>query len=127
MNTRYGWGGVARTSRDHPQEPHYGDEVEGPSQVQDEVSGGELGGLQSGPRSTRRCDVVVVLGSDRCLDAPPERPAGRVVCDRSRPARASISCSTARVCPSSGQVSGPPRNTVAAAGGSSTLASISQT
>ena len=47
---------------------------------------------------------------------------------RSRPARASISCSTARVCPSSGQVSGRPRNTVAAAGvagGSSTLASIS--
>ena len=45
------------------------------------------------------------------------------------PARASISCSTARVCPSSGQVSGRPRNTVAAAGvagGSSTLASISQ-
>ncbi len=46
-----------------------------------------------------------------------------------RPARASISCSTARVCPSSGQVSGRPRNTVAAAGvagGSSTVASISQ-
>ena len=33
MNTRYGWGGVARTSRDPPQEPHYGDEVEGSSQV----------------------------------------------------------------------------------------------
>ena len=52
------------------------------------------------------------------------------VCDRrSRPTRASISCSTARGCPSSGQVSGRPRNTVAAAGvadGSSTLASISQ-
>ena len=28
-----GWGGVARTSRDPPQEPHYGDEVEGSSQV----------------------------------------------------------------------------------------------
>ena len=51
------------------------------------------------------------------------------VCDWSRPARASISCSTARVCPSLGKVSGPPRNTVAAAdvaGGNSTLASISQ-
>ena len=51
-----------------------------------------------------------------------------VVCDRSRPARASISCSTARLCPSSGQVSGLPRNTVAAAGvggENSTLASIS--
>ena len=50
------------------------------------------------------------------------------VCDRSRPARASISCSTARGCPSSEPVSGPPRNTVAAAdvaGGSSTLVSIS--
>ena len=47
----------------------------------------------------------------------------------SRPTRASISCSTARGCPSSGQVSGRPRNTVAAAGvagGSSTVASISQ-
>ncbi len=33
MNTRCGWGGVARTSRDPPQEPHYGDEVEGLSQV----------------------------------------------------------------------------------------------
>ena len=33
MNTRYGWGGVARTSLDPPQEPHYGDEVEGSSQV----------------------------------------------------------------------------------------------
>ena len=47
---------------------------------------------------------------------------------RSRPARASISCSTARVCPSLGKVSGRPRNTVAAvgvAGGRSTLASIS--
>ena len=41
---------------------------------------------------------------------------------RSRPAKASISCSTARVCPSSEQVSGLLRNTVAAAdaaGGSS--------
>ena len=54
---------------------------------------------------------------------------GSVVCNWSRPARASISCSTARGCPSSGQVSGRPRNTVAAAGvagGSSTVASISQ-
>ena len=33
MNTRCGWGGVARPSRDPPQEPHYGDEVEGSSQV----------------------------------------------------------------------------------------------
>ena len=36
----------------------------------------ELAGLQSGPRSPRRCDGVGVLGSDRCLDGPPERPAG---------------------------------------------------
>ena len=43
--------------------------------------------------------------------------------------RASISCLTARVSPSSGQVSGWPRHMVAAAdvaGGSSTVASISQ-
>ena len=33
MNTRCGWGGVARTSRDPPQEPHYKDEVEGPSHI----------------------------------------------------------------------------------------------
>ena len=43
--------------------------------------------------------------------------------------RASISCLTARVCPSSGQGSGRPRHTVVAAGvagGRSTVASISQ-
>ena len=33
MNTRCEWGGVARTSRDPPQEPHYRDAVEGPSHV----------------------------------------------------------------------------------------------
>ena len=33
MNTRCGWGGVARTSLDPPQEPHYGDAVEGSSHV----------------------------------------------------------------------------------------------
>ena len=30
-----GWGGLARTSRDAPQEPHYGDAVEGSSHAQD--------------------------------------------------------------------------------------------
>ena len=76
MKTLRGWGGLACTSRDPPQEPHYRDEVEGPSHVQDEISRGELAGLQPGPRSPRRCDVVVVLGSDHCLDASPKRPAG---------------------------------------------------
>ena len=33
MNTLWGWGGLARTSRDPQQEPHYRDEVEGPSHV----------------------------------------------------------------------------------------------
>ena len=33
MNTRCEWGGVTRTSLDPPQEPHYRDEVEGPSHV----------------------------------------------------------------------------------------------
>ena len=33
MNTRCEWGGVARTSRDPPQEPHYRDAVEGSSHV----------------------------------------------------------------------------------------------
>ena len=74
MKTLRGWGGVACTSRDPPQEPHYRDEVEGPSHVQDEISRGELAGLQPGPRSPRRCDGVVVLGSDHCLDA---RRSGR--------------------------------------------------
>ena len=67
-----GWGGVARTSLDPPQEPHYRDEVEGPSQVQDEVPRCELAGLQPSPRPTRRCDGVVDIGGDRCLDGPPE-------------------------------------------------------
>ena len=51
------------------------------------------------------------------------------VCGRSRPASAFISCVTVRGCPSSGQGSGRPRHTVVAtgvAGGSSTVASISQ-
>ena len=29
MNTPWGWGGLARTSRDPPQEPHYRDERAG--------------------------------------------------------------------------------------------------
>ena len=33
MKTRCGWGGLGRTVRDPPQEPHYGDEVEGSSHV----------------------------------------------------------------------------------------------
>ena len=33
MNTLCRWGGVARTSRDPPQESHYGNEVEGSSHV----------------------------------------------------------------------------------------------
>ena len=33
MNTLWGWGGLARTSRDTPQEPHYRNAVEGPSHV----------------------------------------------------------------------------------------------
>ena len=77
MKTLRGWGGLARTSRDPPQEPHYRDAVEGPSHIQDERSRGELAGLQPGPRSTWRCDGVGVLGGDRRLDTPPERPAGR--------------------------------------------------
>ena len=56
---------MARTSRDPPQEPHYGDEVEGSSPVYDAVSGGERGGLQSGPRSTRRCDGVGIRKNPR--------------------------------------------------------------
>ena len=75
MKTLCRWGGLARASGDAPQESHYRDEVEGPSPVQDELPRCELAGLQPGPRSPRRCDGVVVLGSDRCLDTPPERPA----------------------------------------------------
>ena len=53
MKTLCGWGGLACTSRDPPQESHYRDEVEGSSHVQDEISRGELAGLQPGPRSPR--------------------------------------------------------------------------
>ena len=42
MKTVRGWGGVARTSRDPPQEPHDRDDVEGSSRVYDEVPRGEL-------------------------------------------------------------------------------------
>ena len=42
MKTLCRWGGVARISRDPPQEPHYRDEVEGSSHVQDEVPRCEL-------------------------------------------------------------------------------------
>ena len=74
MKTLRGWGGVARTSLDAPQEPHSREEVEGPSHVEDEVPRGELAGLEPSPRSPRRCDGGVVLGSDGCLDA---RRSGR--------------------------------------------------
>ena len=53
MKNHCGWGGVARTFRDPPQEPHYRDAVEGPSHVQDEVPRCELAGLQPGPRLPR--------------------------------------------------------------------------
>ena len=63
MKTLCRWGGLARASGDPPQEPHDGDAVEGPSDVYDEAPRGELGGLHPSPRSTRRCEGVVVLGS----------------------------------------------------------------
>ena len=47
MKALRGWGGVARTSLDPPQEPHCRDEVEGPSPVQDKVPRCELGGPTS--------------------------------------------------------------------------------
>ena len=59
MKTLREWGSLARTSRDPPQEPHYRNEVEGPSHVQDEISRGELTGLQPGPRSPPRCEALV--------------------------------------------------------------------
>ena len=37
MKTLCWWGGVARTFRDPPQEPHYRDAVEGSSHVQDHM------------------------------------------------------------------------------------------
>ena len=77
---------------------------------------------------SRAADVLVAVRTTNGCLINSERHKHRAVCDWSRPARASISCSTARVCPSLGQVSGPPRNTVAAAdvaGGNSTFASIS--
>ena len=73
--TLRGWGGVACTSRDPPQEPHDRDAVEGPSHVQDEISRGELAGLQPGPRSPRRCDKVWV--SSEAITAWAARRSGR--------------------------------------------------
>ena len=46
---------MTHTFRASPQEPHYGDEVEGSSQVQDEVSRFELASLQQA--LVRRGDV----------------------------------------------------------------------
>ena len=59
-----GWCGVARTSRDPPQEPHYRDAVEGPSHVQDEISPGEL----AASRGVMRADgfVRVTLRAAQC-------------------------------------------------------------
>ena len=54
---------------------------------------------------------------------------GGAVCDRSRQTRASLSCSTARVCLSSGPVRERPRSPVAVAsvaGGRATVAMIGQ-
>ncbi len=45
MKPLRGWGGLACTYLDPPQEPHYRDAVEGPSHVQDEVPRCELAGL----------------------------------------------------------------------------------
>ena len=72
MKALRGWGGVARTSLDSPQEPHCRDEVEGPSQVQDKVPRCELGGLQPRTRS-RRCCMKTLLGGRTSRD-PPQEP-----------------------------------------------------
>ena len=70
------------------------------------------------------------LSAPRLYDALPAQSASDAPSATGPDRRgASIWCLTAQVCPSSGQVSGRPRNTVAAAGvagGNFTLASISQ-
>ena len=187
MNTLCRWGGVARTSLDPPQEPHYGNEVEGSSTYKTKYRVANWAAYNQA--LVRRGDVTVWLSAEaiaawtpgrersagwaaallgsRHRDRPdsaaalpsPAAPGRRVPArpvrdDAPRPrsprlydalpaqsafaalsatgpdrTRASTSCLTAQVCPSSGRVSGRPRNTVAAAGvagGSFTLASISQ-
>ena len=49
MKVLGGWGGGARTSLDPPQEPHYRDEVEGPSPVQDSSAALRTGRPITGP------------------------------------------------------------------------------
>ena len=70
-----GWGGLARTSRDPPQEPHYRDAVEGPSHIQDERSRGERAGLQ--PALVRRGDVTVWVSSEAIAAWTPRRSGRR--------------------------------------------------
>ena len=62
MNPLRGWDSLAGFSRNSHTWAHYRDEVEGPSQVQGAVPRSELARVQSGPRSTRRCDSVVGSG-----------------------------------------------------------------
>ena len=60
-----------------PQEPHCRDAVEGSiPRIRRSTRVANWPAYTPGPRSPRRCDGVVVLGSDRCLDAPPERAGG---------------------------------------------------
>ena len=65
-----------RTSRDPPQEPHYRDEVEGPSHVQDEVTA-----LRNWPAYNhalvRRGDVTVWLSSEAIAAWTPRRSGQR--------------------------------------------------
>jgi putative transposase len=65
------------SSRQRPSGPHYGDEVEGASQLQNTVPRCELGDLQRGPRAARRSDVVVGTRDGCRLDTTPERHARR--------------------------------------------------
>ena len=76
--------GRALLHEDPARGPHYGDAVECPSHVQDEVPRCELAGVQPGPRSTRRCDGVAGTGGGRCLDTPPARQAAAVLGSRHR-------------------------------------------
>ena len=77
MKTLRGWGGLARTSLDPPQYPHYRDAVEGPSHVSDEVPRCELGGYNKA--LVRRGDVTVWLSSEAIAAWTPRwrRPARR--------------------------------------------------
>ena len=77
MKTLRGWGGLVRISRDPPQNPHYRDEVEGPSTYKTKYRVANWGGYhrpgRHRPSPTSAGTAIVLLG-----DQPPVPAENRV-------------------------------------------------